>query len=66
MAEGRYWLAQDACVSDETKARAFNSKVINVNLRGTVRGINGKGMGGLFYPGDADSKTGQPVMGVMR
>ena len=66
MAEGRSWLAQAACVSDETEARAFNSKVINVNLRATVRGSNGQGMGGLFYPGDSDSKTGRPVMGVMR
>ena len=66
MAEGRSWLAQAACVSDETEARAFNSKVINVNFWASVRVINGQGMGGLFYPGDSDSKTGRLVMGMMR
>ena len=66
MAEGRSCLAQSACVSDEREARAFNSKVLNVNLWATVRVINGQGMGGLFYPGDSDSNTVRPVMGVMR
>ena len=58
MSEWRSWLAQSTFVSDETEAREFNSKVLNVNLQETVRGINGQVMGGLFFPGDADSKTG--------
>ena len=66
MAESRSWIAQASCVFDETEARAFNSKVLNVNLWATVRVINGQGMGGLFYPGDSDSNTVRPVMGVMR
>ena len=66
MAESRSWIAQASCVFDETEARAFNSKVLNVKLQTTFICINGQGMGGLLYPSDADSNTGRPVIGVLR
>ena len=41
-------------------------KMLNVKLCAAVRGICGQGMGGVIYPGGADSKTGKPVMDVQR
>ena len=58
MAEIQSLIARAYCVSDETEAKAFNSKVLNGKLLAAVRGVFGQVMGGVIYPGEANSDTG--------
>lgn len=50
----------------ESEARAFNSKVLSGRLRPAVRRLTSRDGGGVFQPDDADSKTGRPVVDVLR
>ena len=52
--------------NEETEARTFNSKFVNSKIRAAVRGIRGQGQSGVLFPGDVDTKTGRPVMEVLR
>ena len=52
--------------NEETEARTFNSNFFNSKVRLAVRGIWVQGHNGVFLPGDADTKTGQPFMEVLR
>ena len=51
---------------DETKARAFNSKVLSGRIRPAVRNLTSRDQGGVLQPDDACTKTGQPVLEVLR
>jgi hypothetical protein len=55
----------DGEVSEST-ARTFHSMVIDGKLREALRMARGKGKGGPLRPNDKCSKTGQPVIDVMR
>ena len=52
--------------NEETDARTVNSKVVNVKIWVAVRGIQGQEHTGVLFPGDVDTKTGRPVMEVLR
>ena len=52
--------------NEETEARTFNSKVVNGNIRASVRVIWEQGQIRVLFPGDSDTKTGRLVMEVMR
>ena len=52
--------------NEETRARTFNSKVVNVNIWAEVRRITVQGQSGVLLPGDIDSKTSWPGMDVPR
>ena len=57
VAEIRSWIAHANLVSDKTKTRAFNYKVLNDKLQAKLRIIHGQGMDGILYPGNAKSNT---------
>ena len=48
--------------SDESKARSFNTSVLDGNLRKAVRNLTGGECGGVFSPQDPCTKTGRPVI----
>ena len=45
----------------ETAARAFNSKVLNGNIRSAVRNLTNQEGRGVVMPDNRCNKTGQPV-----
>jgi hypothetical protein len=47
-------------------AGAFNSMVLDGKIRGAVRFATGRGMKGPLRPDDTCSKTGEPVLDVLR
>jgi hypothetical protein len=51
---------------DESKARAFNSKVLSGRIRAAVRNLTNRDQGGVLQPDDACTKTGRPVLEVLR
>jgi hypothetical protein len=51
---------------DELKARAFNSKVLSGRIRAAVRNLTNRDQRGVLQPGDACTKTGRPVLVVLR
>ena len=50
----------------ESIARAFNSKVLSGRLRSAVRGLTSREGGGVMMPDDDCTKTGRPVIDVLR
>ena len=55
-----------AQADDETLARRFDATVRSGRLRQAVRCATDRGQGGVLYPDDADTKTGRPVIDVLR
>ncbi|WP_288991947.1 hypothetical protein [uncultured Marinobacter sp.] len=51
---------------NESKARAFNSKVLSGRLRAAVRNLTNRDQGGVLQPDDDCTKTGRPVLEVLR
>jgi hypothetical protein len=51
---------------EETKARAYNSRVLSGRLRSAVREITRRGDGGVLQPDSVCTKTGLPVLTVLR
>ena len=51
---------------DEAAARAYDAQVLSGRLRQAVRGITARQRGGVYNPNDLDSKTGRPVIDVLR
>jgi hypothetical protein len=51
---------------DEARARAFNAKVLSGRLRPAVRALTNRDQGGVLQPDDVCSKTGRPVLEVLR
>jgi hypothetical protein len=51
---------------EETLARAFNEKVLRGRLRSAVRNLTNRDQGGVLQPDDACTKTGRPVLEVLR
>jgi hypothetical protein len=50
----------------EAAARSFNSKVLSGRLRSAVRSLTQQDQGGVLQPDDLCSKTGKPVLAVLR
>ena len=50
----------------EAQARAFHGKVLSGRLRSAVRGLTSREGGGVFHPDDPCSKTGRPVLDVLK
>jgi hypothetical protein len=50
----------------ESVARSYNSKVLGGRLRTAVRSLTQRGQGGVLQPDDTCSKTGKPVLEVLR
>ena len=50
----------------ESKGRRFNALVQSGKLRNAVRTVTDRNGGGLYRPTDACSKTGEPVLEVLR
>eukprot|EP00978_Attheya_sp_CCMP212_P024835 scaffold78676_cov64-Attheya_sp.AAC.3 len=50
----------------ETEARAFNAKVLSGRLRSAVRGVTSREGGGVLQPDASCTKTGRPVVEVLR
>ena len=53
-------------LDDETLARAFNAKVLSGRLRVAVRFATNRDGGGVLQPDDPCTKTGRPVLEVLR
>ena len=51
---------------DESVARRYASTFLNGKHRQAVRNVTDRGQGGLYKPSDRDSKTGEPVIDVLR
>jgi hypothetical protein len=51
---------------EETFARAFNRKVLSGRLRSAVRNLTIHDQGGVLHSDDACTKTGRPVLEVLR
>ena len=51
--------------SDDSKARAFHSRVLSGRLRSAVRTLTGRDGGGVLQPDDNCTKTGRPVWEVL-
>jgi hypothetical protein len=51
---------------EETLDRAFNEKVLSGRLRSAVRNLTNRNQGGILQPDDAGTKTGRPVLEVLR
>jgi hypothetical protein len=51
---------------EETKARAYNARVLSGRIRSAVRTITRRGDGGVLQPDAACTKTGRPVLEVLR
>ena len=64
--ESRYRPTRTTQENEETEARTFKLKVFNGTIRAAIIAIWGQGQSGVLFPGDADTKTRQPVMEVMR
>lgn len=47
-------------------ARSYNSKVLGGRLRTAVRSLTQRGQGGVLQPDDKCSKSGRPVLEVLR
>ncbi len=50
----------------ESEARRFAATLQSGNIRKAVREVTDRGQGGLYKPTDLDSKTGEPVIDVLR
>ena len=50
----------------DREARAFNAKVLSGRLRSAVRDITSRGSGGVLQPDSTCSKTGRPVLDVLK
>ncbi len=50
----------------ESRARSFNGQVLSGRLRKAVRNLTNRDLGGTLDPTDTCSKTGQPVLDVLR
>jgi len=51
---------------EEGIARAFNAKVLSGRLRSAVRSLTNRDGGGVLQPDDKCTKTGRPVVDVLR
>ena len=51
---------------EETAARTFNAKVLNGSIRSAVRNLTSREGGGVVLPDDTCTKTGRPVLEVLR
>jgi hypothetical protein len=51
---------------DDASARQFNATVLSGRLRKAVRGLTNRDGGGILQPDDACTKTGRPVLEVLR
>jgi hypothetical protein len=51
---------------EETKARAYNAKVLSGRIRSAVRTLTSRDQGGVLQPDDKCTKTGRPVLDVLR
>ena len=52
--------------NEETRARAFNSRVLSGRLRSAVRHLTQRGGGGVLQPDDNCTKAGRPVLEVLQ
>ena len=52
--------------NEETLSRAFNAKVLSGRLREAVQTLTCRDQGGVLQPDDACTKTGRPVLDVLR
>ena len=52
--------------NDDALARSYNAKVLSGRLRSAVRFITQRDTGGVLQPDDACTKTGRPVLDVLR
>ena len=50
----------------ETEARAFNTRVMSGRIRSAVRTLTAREGGGVMQPDDKDTKSGHPVLDVLR
>ena len=55
-----------AMPTEDTEARAFNARVLNGELRTAVRVLTSRDGGGVLAPDDQCTKTGRPVLSVLR
>ena len=51
---------------DDAIARRYHSMVIDGRLRAAVRWATSRSGGGMLSPTDIDSKTGRPIIDVLR
>ena len=52
--------------TEESKARSFNATLISGRLRQAVSKLTDRGGGGVLMPDDIDSKSGRPVLDVLK
>ena len=52
--------------TDDSIAKKYQSMVLQGKLRAAVRMVTNRGGGGVLSPKDADTKTGRPVIDVLR
>ena len=66
-AAGRgYFMPSDREFEVESAGRRYNSMILSGKLRAAVRMVTDRDPGGLFKPDDKCSKTGRPVIEVLR
>ena len=53
-------------VDSEREARSYNTKVLSGRLRKAVRDLTSRGNGGVLQPSDTCTKSGRPVMDVLK